>query len=51
MGCGIAACERAPLSVDQVIEQYTKAMGGRAAIEAVKSIEVELHITTHCALL
>jgi hypothetical protein len=44
MGCGIAACERAPLSVDQVIEQNTKAMGGRAAIEAVKSIEVELHI-------
>ena len=44
MGCGIAACDRAPLTVDQVIEQNTKAMGGRAAIEAVKSIEVELHI-------
>jgi hypothetical protein len=44
MGCEIAACERAPLTVDQVIEQNTKAMGGRAAIEALKSIEVELHI-------
>jgi hypothetical protein len=44
MGCETAACERAPLTVDQVIEQNTKAMGGRAAIEALKSIEVELHI-------
>jgi hypothetical protein len=44
MGCGFAACERAPLTVDQVIEQNTKVMGGRAAIEAIKSIEVELHI-------
>jgi hypothetical protein len=44
VGCGIAACQRASLTVDQVIEQNTKAMGGRAAIEAVKSIEVELHI-------
>ena len=44
MGCGIAACERAPLTVNQVIEQNTKAMGGRAAIEAITSIEVELHI-------
>jgi hypothetical protein len=44
LGCGATGCERAPLTVDQVIEQNTKAMGGRAAIEAVKSIEVELHI-------
>jgi len=44
MGCGFAACERAPLTVDQVIEQNTKVMGGRAAIEAIKSIEVKLHI-------
>jgi hypothetical protein len=44
VGCGIAACQRASLTVDQVIGQNTKAMGGRAAIEAVKSIEVELHI-------
>jgi hypothetical protein len=44
VGCGITACQRASLTVDQVIEQNTKAMGGRAAIEAVKSIEVELHI-------
>ena len=34
----------APLTVDQVIERNTQAMGGRAAIEAVKSIEVDLHI-------
>lgn len=44
LGCAWNGCERAPLTVDQVIEQNTRAMGGRAAIEAVKSIEVDLHI-------
>jgi hypothetical protein len=37
-------CDRSPLTVDEVIERNTKAMGGRAAIEAVKSIQVDLHI-------
>ena len=44
LSCGLGCCNRAPQTVDEVIEQNTKAMGGRAAIEAVKSIEVELHI-------
>jgi len=29
--------------VDEVIERHTKAMGGRAAIEAIQSIEFDLH--------
>src|SRR5439155_20776216 len=28
----------------EVIERHTKAMGGRAAIEAIQSIEIDLHI-------
>ena len=43
-GCALNGCGRAPLSVDYVIERNTQATGGRAAIEAVKSIEVDLHI-------
>jgi hypothetical protein len=43
-GCTLNGCDHAPLTVDQVIERNTRAMGGRAAIEAVKSIEVDLHI-------
>jgi outer membrane lipoprotein-sorting protein len=37
-------CNRA-LTLDDVIDRNTKAMGGRAAIEAVQSIEVSLHIS------
>jgi hypothetical protein len=44
LGCTLSGCERAPQTVDEVIERNTQAMGGRAAIEAVKSIEVDLHI-------
>jgi len=33
-----------PTTVDEVIERHTKAMGGRAAIEAIQSIEIDLHI-------
>jgi hypothetical protein len=44
LGCGWSGCERAPQTVDEVIERNTQAMGGRVAIEAVKSIEVDLHI-------
>src|SRR5205085_2780369 len=38
VGCGRA------LTVDDVIERNAKAMGGRSAIEAVHSLEVNLHI-------
>jgi hypothetical protein len=44
LGCTLSGCERAPQTVDELIERNTQAMGGRAAIEAVKSIEVDLHI-------
>lgn len=37
-------CKGAPTTLDQVIERNTEATGGRAAIEAVQSIAVELHI-------
>src|SRR5256885_13787340 len=38
-------CSRSATTVDEVIERHTKAMGGRAAIEAIQSIEFDLHIT------
>src|SRR5450755_3106402 len=37
-------CNRAPRTVEEVIDRNTKAMGGRQAIEAVQSIAVDLHI-------
>jgi hypothetical protein len=40
----LAGCEHNASTVEDVIERNTNATGGRAAIEAVKSIEVELHI-------
>jgi len=40
----LAGCSRA-LTVEDVIERNTSAMGGRAAIEAIHSIEINLHIT------
>lgn len=39
VGCG------EPSTVDEIIDRNTRATGGRTAIEAVKSIEVDLHIT------
>ena len=42
--CSMNGCGPASLTVDQVIERNTQAMGGRSAIEAVQSIEVDLHI-------
>ena len=44
LAIALLGCNRAPLTLDDVIERNTKAMGGRAAIEAVKSIRVDLHI-------
>src|SRR5438874_7335984 len=38
-------CDRSPTRVDEVIERHTKAVGDRAAIEAIQSIEFDLHIT------
>jgi outer membrane lipoprotein-sorting protein len=38
-------CSRSPTTVDEVIERHTIAMGGRAAIEAIQSIDFDLHIT------
>jgi hypothetical protein len=40
-----AGCHRQALSVEQLIERNTQAVGGRAALEAVHSIRVDLHIT------
>jgi hypothetical protein len=40
----LLGCNRA-LTVDDVIDRNIKAMGGRAAIEAIRSIEVSLHIS------
>jgi hypothetical protein len=42
VGCGRG--QDRSLTLDDVIERNTAAMGGRAAIEAVQSIRVELHI-------
>jgi outer membrane lipoprotein-sorting protein len=44
LGCALIGCARTALTVDQVIERNTQAAGGRSAIEAVQSIEVDLHI-------
>ena len=40
----LLGCNRHPLTVDDVIERNTKAMGGSRAIEEMKSIEIDLHI-------
>ena len=40
----LAACYRQSLTVDQLIERNTEAVGGRAALEAVHSIRVDLHV-------
>jgi len=40
----LLGCNRHSLTVDDVIDRNTRAMGGAAAIEAVQSIEVNLHI-------
>ncbi len=44
LGFAFNGCAPTALTVDQVIERNRQAMGGRLAIEAVKSIEVNLHI-------
>lgn len=41
---GFCACSRQPLSLEDVVARNTEATGGRTAIEAVHSIQVDLHI-------
>ncbi len=47
LGAAIAlcSCSRADLTIAEVIDRNTRAMGGLAATEAIQSIEVELHIS------
>jgi hypothetical protein len=40
----LAGCHRQSITVDQLIERNTQAVGGRAEIEAIHSIRVNLHI-------
>jgi hypothetical protein len=42
----VAGCHKSldSLSLDEIVERNTNAMGGRAAIEAVQSIQIDLHI-------
>ena len=44
LGCPLNRCGPGSLTVDEVIERNTQAVGGRSVIETVKSIEVDLHI-------
>ncbi|HEY3663428.1 MAG TPA: hypothetical protein VGL24_09780 [Chthoniobacterales bacterium] len=41
---GLISCHQAPLTLDQLVERNVQAVGGKAAIEAVHSIRVGLHI-------
>ena len=41
----LTGCQREPKTIDELIERNTEAMGGPAAIEAIQSIEVNLHIS------
>ena len=45
VAAALFGCSRSPTTVDEVIECHIKAMGSRAAIEAIQSIEFDLHIT------
>jgi hypothetical protein len=40
----LLACHNPPTTVDEIIDRNTRAMGGEKAIEAVRSIGVDLHI-------
>jgi hypothetical protein len=41
----LPGCNRSPLTLDEIIDRNAEAMGGRAAIEAIQSIEASLHIS------
>lgn len=38
------SCRQAPLTLDQLVERNVKAVGGKAALEEVHSLRVDLHI-------
>src|SRR5438093_11043264 len=40
----LASCNHQSPTLDQLIERHAQAVGGKAAIEAIHSIRVELHI-------
>jgi hypothetical protein len=42
----VVGCDRSPdsLSLNEIVKRNTDAMGGRVAIEAVQSIQIDLHI-------
>ena len=40
----VAGCKGGPLTVEQIIQRNTNAMGGRAAIEAIQAVQINLHI-------
>ena len=42
--CFFGACRRAPLTVDEIINRHTEAVGGRSAIESIQAIQADLHI-------
>src|SRR6187397_1806702 len=41
----LVGCSQEITSVDEIIEKNTNAMGGAAAIEAIHSVAIKLHIT------
>ena len=45
LGIALCGCNRVDLTIDDVIDRNTKAIGGRATIEAIHSIEVNLHVS------
>jgi hypothetical protein len=40
----LAACQHSPVTVEEIIDRNTQAMGGAKAIESVQSVAVDLHI-------
>lgn len=44
-GAALAGGKPHSLRIDEIIRRNTEAMGGRAAIEAVQSVEVDLHVS------
>lgn len=41
---GLAGCERTAVTLDELMERNAEAVGGKAALEAVRSIRFDLHI-------
>src|SRR5438132_3410028 len=45
LAMALLGCNHARSTIDDIVDRNAQAMGGRAAIEAVQSIEVSLHIS------